>query len=64
MYIKQDNEPYFKQTGTRKEKDLEKVLKIEMTAYETDRVKGNYLTLMQDYLLRLKLTVGCICNKK
>lgn len=56
MQIKQDNEDYTKQTGTRKEKDFEKVLKKEMTAYKTDGVKGKYLTLMHDYLLTLKPT--------
>lgn len=56
MQIKQDNEDYTKQTGTRKEKDFVKVLKKEMTAYKTDGVKGKYLTLMHDYLLTLKPT--------
>ena len=51
MKIKQDNEDYSKQIGTRKENDFEKVLKKR-----TDGAKEKYLTLTHDYLLTLKPT--------
>lgn len=53
MQLKQDNED--KQAESRKEKVFKKVSKREMAAFETDGVKGKYLTLMYDYLLTIKV---------
>lgn len=39
-----------------KEKDYEKVLKKEMTALESDGVRGEYLSAIYDYLLTIKPT--------
>ncbi|KAL3281713.1 hypothetical protein HHI36_004917 [Cryptolaemus montrouzieri] len=39
---------------TEKEKYLEKVVKIEMTIFESDGVRGEYLSAIHDYLLTIK----------
>lgn len=41
---------------TKKEKDFEKVLKKEMTTFESEGVRGEYLTAIHDYLLSIKPT--------
>lgn len=41
---------------TKKEKDFDKVLKKEMTTFESDGVRGEYLSAIHDYLLTIKPT--------
>ncbi|CAF4947379.1 unnamed protein product [Pieris macdunnoughi] len=40
----------------KKEKDFDKVLKKEMTTFESDGVRGEYLSAIHDYLLTIKPT--------
>lgn len=41
---------------TKKEKDFDKVLKKEMTTFESDGVRGEYMSAIHDYLLTIKPT--------
>lgn len=41
---------------TRTEKDYDRLLKKEMTVYESEGVRGENLTLINDYLMTLKPT--------
>lgn len=41
---------------TKKEKDFDKVLKKEITAFESEGVRGEYLSAFHDYLLTIKPT--------
>ncbi|GBM48897.1 hypothetical protein AVEN_91864-1 [Araneus ventricosus] len=40
----------------KKEKDYEKTLRKEMTAYESEGVRGKYLSSIHEYLLTIKPT--------
>ncbi|GBM82690.1 hypothetical protein AVEN_150164-1 [Araneus ventricosus] len=52
MQIQQDRKSY--SINTKKEKDFEKILKKEMTAYESEGVRGKYLSSIHEYLLIIK----------
>ncbi|GBL97676.1 Carnitine O-acetyltransferase [Araneus ventricosus] len=54
MQIQQDMKTY--NINTKKEKDFEEILKKEMTAYESERVQGKYLSSIHEDLLTIKLT--------
>ncbi|GBN01514.1 hypothetical protein AVEN_140402-1 [Araneus ventricosus] len=42
--------------NTKKEKDFEKILKKEMAVYESEGVRGKYLSTIHEYLLTIKPT--------
>ncbi|GBM14695.1 hypothetical protein AVEN_268494-1 [Araneus ventricosus] len=48
MQIQQDLKTY--SINTRKEKDFEKILEKEMAAYESEGVRGKYLSSIDEYL--------------
>ncbi|GBO06736.1 hypothetical protein AVEN_82207-1 [Araneus ventricosus] len=54
MQIQQDMKTYSK--NTKKEKEFEKILKKEMTEYESEGVRGKYLSSIHEYLLTIKPT--------
>ncbi|GBO18733.1 hypothetical protein AVEN_21860-1 [Araneus ventricosus] len=43
--------------NTKKEKDFEKILKKEMSVYESEGVRGKYLSSIHEYLMIIKLSV-------
>lgn len=54
LQIQQESTCY--SINTKKEKDFDKVLKKEMTAFESEGVRGEYLSTIHDYLLTIKPT--------
>lgn len=54
MQIQQEAKTY--SINTKKQKDFEKILKKEMTAYESEGVRGKYLSFIHEYLLTIKPT--------
>ncbi|KAF2891366.1 hypothetical protein ILUMI_14808 [Ignelater luminosus] len=48
--LKQEKET-FKKKSDKKQKDYEKILKKEMACFESDGIRGQYLTLVYDYIL-------------
>ncbi|XP_063836802.1 probable ATP-dependent RNA helicase DDX46 [Ostrinia nubilalis] len=55
MELKREKENFNKQKP-KPRLDYEKVLKKEMSVYETERVRGEYLSMVYDYLMILKPT--------
>ncbi|GBN43736.1 hypothetical protein AVEN_49868-1 [Araneus ventricosus] len=55
MQIQQDMKTY--SINTKKEKDFEKILKQEMTEYESEGVRRKYLSSIHEYLLTIKPSV-------
>ncbi|GBN17013.1 hypothetical protein AVEN_74390-1 [Araneus ventricosus] len=55
MQIQQDMKTY--SISTKKEKDFEKILEKEMTAYESEGFRGKYLSSIHEYLLIIKPSV-------
>ncbi|CAG9828467.1 unnamed protein product [Diabrotica balteata] len=70
--LKRERENFYNQKKTGSQKDYEKILKKEMTVYETEGVKGDHLSMVYDYLMTLKPTsvetkrafsaTGCMCR--
>ena len=56
IQLKREKENFMKRKETRTEKDYDKILKKEMTVYESEGVRGENLTLIYDYLMTLKPT--------
>ncbi|KAF2894217.1 hypothetical protein ILUMI_11942, partial [Ignelater luminosus] len=53
--LKQEKET-FKKKPDNKQKDYEKILKKEMACFESDGIRGQYLTLAYNYILTVQPT--------
>ncbi|GBN71918.1 hypothetical protein AVEN_270293-1 [Araneus ventricosus] len=56
MQIQQDMNTWSINTKKKKEKDYDKTLRKEMTACESEGVRGKYLSSIHEYLLTIKPT--------